>query len=599
MVCAACAILDAHGGGTTNYYRNVTVTAKTGEGVVYATDSPTPPGDAEYTETCTREFSNTAETQDIYLWAKPAGDLAFLYWEDGSGATVNAPYVSLKGVSDQATAPSYTYTAVFGKAPAVSVVSDNPALGSASIDKIVNDTGDEVTITAAKLMPRTGEMGRNWSKSNVFEGWYDKDGNCVSTDLKYTFTISGPNVYTARFKWRKFLSGPGYYRVRWAPLQEFVTVFGAYRPTIGIQSSSRHLDGLLQFTTDHTNPASVLRIEGNYTDISEYTPETEVMTNVNLFGQDVDTEGIMGMTLKIKTAHNPGYYKFVYNSYNIGAWSHGSVMSEGGKTIFLTSDKPSDNINDPNSYFDLEPLTEEYADEFWFGAGASEGMAYDGGYWTSMYASFPYMCYGPDGVEAYIVREVRPSREANMVVLDKIESGIVPPNTAVLLKCVDFFRNTKPLLPQNRLIPLDPDDARIDPSVAEGNLLKGVYQLNTSHPETSNPTPGHIAFDEATMRVFSADAEGVVGFYKLPAGTPGEAVRLLANKAYLDLTALSVQSSMPFRIVCPGADGVSDVVLDERAAPAGIYDMYGRRVAEYDMVPGHLYIVNGRKTLCR
>ena len=49
--------------------------------------------------------------------------------------------------------------------------------------------GDSVTVTAAE--PEEGK---------IFKGWQDADGNIVSTDMSYTFTVSGEVSLTAVYE---------------------------------------------------------------------------------------------------------------------------------------------------------------------------------------------------------------------------------------------------------------------------------------------------------------------------------------------------------------------------------------------------------------
>lgn len=131
-----------------------------------------------------------------------------------------------------------------------------------------------------------------------------------------------------------------------------------------------------------------------------------------------------------------------------------------------------------------------------------------------------------------------------------------------------------------------------------------MFQLNSQAPDRNNPglDLGHTKFDEATMRVFSANAEGTVGFYKLPATADGAADELGANKAYLDISGMNVRQGSPIKIVTANdMSGVEDISIDEHSTTiqdnAVVYDIYGRRVTH--MVPGNIYIVDGKKIVYR
>lgn len=578
----AFAILSCISAWADKYYSQVTVKAETGKGVVYVSQTEGEPDESAYKESMTSpKFESDAETTTAYIYARPLVEGEVLkYWIDADNNQITGNQISIKGSKDSNSPLSYTYTAVFGAPSAVTVLSNNETLGSATIDKLDNKIGDKVTITAAKIRVRNSEMGAHYSKAHKFEGWYDKDGNLVSRDLKYTFTITESNSYTARFSLGKMITGPGYYRIRWfghdtKGKEEFMTLLGAYNPVTGSNLSNRYLAGVLQYTTSFSNPANVMKVDGTFKDIDNTLGEQTVMTDVVLTAQDKSTKAVLpNYSLSIGTAHNPGYYKILCSSLVIASWSHGASMSEGGATLFITRNKPTDDINDPNSYYDFEPIDLEHVDEFYFGAEPAEEMNHDGGYWTSMYTSFPYQCYGPDGVEAYYISEIRQAQGVNIAVLTKIENGIVPANTAVLLKCNGLTTI------ENRLIPL-----MEDPEPITDNLLHGEFQLNQS-----KDNPDHKVYDDASMRVFGANADGEVGFYRLAEGT-----ELAANRAWIDISGLA-DAPVAKIVIRNHPSGIDDISAAEGSdAEPVIYDLHGRRVTE--PAKGQVYIINGSKRL--
>lgn len=135
-----------------------------------------------------------------------------------------------------------------------------------------------------------------------------------------------------------------------------------------------------------------------------------------------------------------------------------------------------------------------------------------------------------------------------------------------------------------------PLDFHADYPALDGNLLAGSFQLYTD--KSGN---GHTEFDEATMRVFSCNSAGELGFYRLAPQADGSASELTANKAYLDMTKLPAATDGPLRIRIDrtGSTGVADVAAVETSPDGTIYDIYGRRVT--NPVPGTLYIRDGRK----
>lgn len=87
--------------------------------------------------------------------------------------------------------------------------------------------------------------------------------------------------------------------------------------------------------------------------------------------------------------------------------------------------------------------------------------------------------------------------------------------------------------------------------------------------------------------ILKGDGNGGVAFYKAT-GTLGK------NKAYLNLDGAELSAGV--RITIGGTTAIEDVV-EAQGAEDVIYDLYGRRVNE--MLPGNIYIVGGKKVLCR
>ena len=205
-----------------------------------------------------------------------------------------------------------------------------------------------------------------------------------------------------------------------------------------------------------------------------------------------------------------------------------------------------------------------------------------------MYTAFPYECR--DGVEAYYISALDGGGPGAVAVMSRIESGIVPASTSVLLKCRGLAAG------ENRLLPLMPDDARIVPLAGE-NLLKGTFNPYVDANATRNER-----FDPLTMRVFGEN-DGKVGFYSLAAGADGTQPLLAVNRAWLDVSSLAAAQGAPLRINVvrdtdySGVENVSGDVIASGSGDDAVYDLYGRRVAT--PLPGQIYIVGGKKVLWR
>ena len=85
--------------------------------------------------------------------------------------------------------PQNYFRAVFTKV-AVNVAEDNDHLGTATISKLVNDTGDELTLTATPADEKCS-----------FDYWeVNGNGEKYSVDPELHITATHPEVYTAHFK---------------------------------------------------------------------------------------------------------------------------------------------------------------------------------------------------------------------------------------------------------------------------------------------------------------------------------------------------------------------------------------------------------------
>lgn len=575
------------------YTRATAVTADANQGLVYISEQPSNPAITDYkTKIQLKTQSQMSDASHTYnMYALPKDGYVFDYWTDKAGNKFTIPYRLINGKESSLIKPTEdTFTAHFKPRGAVAVTSNNLILGTAKIVNSVkgkgndNEIGDEITLVAHKEFPYTspangGNAAAVYRPSDTvnFDGWYDSDGVCVSTEEQYTFTVTEKADYTARFSWTPSVTGPGYYRVRYyAHDDDYMTVFGDYDP--GFSLNQQSLKGTVGLSYSKSNPASVLKLTGNIKKVTDPSREQEVMSSTNLGGQGTDIRTVMGVYFKLNTANTPGYYKLKYTTFGMTI----SLCVTGADkrpttniNVMGTRDKPYMNYGDYICYFEFEPLDEAHMDKYYFGAEPDESMQYDGGYWTSMYTSFPYECR--DGVEAYFIKTINTDWPVPVAVLERIEGDRVPSECAVLLKC-------QGLTPaENRLLPL-----MEEPSVdVSGNLLHGEYQLKHSENDTNFAT-----FEGSRMRVFGCGQDGTPGFYRMAEGTT-----LAANKAWLDVSSLGAAGAAKI-MLRNDLSGVENVVADESGdVDTPIYDIMGRRVTHTE--PGRIYIRNGRKFLAR
>ncbi len=617
---------------SSNYFSKITATTS-GAGKVYVEEKGKQSvisADAinQQSQTLQQESSDSWHFYTVY--AKPEAGYAFKEWA-ATGTPLNGVKLNQAYTDDN---PKNTFTKTDNplsvrinisekgesKAPesileaqfvptTVSVSSNNYSLGSASIDKVENSVGDQVTVKAVFNTPHATWQDaevQNHSKSVTFEGWFDENGSCLSEDENYTFAVEKQGVIEARYSREFVFNGAkgaavkGYYRMqpafrRKTEGNKFLCVTGNFSPKYSMINGS-YLNGVMQYNqvpysfsktyslTDSVfaDAGSIIYVTGEMESADATVAYTKVVSNIVAEAQGVTTTTILSSVSKnispwLVTSNTQGFYMLYLIEGVTLQWT-----SSNNEQVYVSKDHLDEsNLRDCGD-FDVQPVDLEHIDTNYFGAYASEDMAFDGGYWTSMYTSFPYECYEADGVEAYVVNgSVTDDEGVTRVTVELLEGGIVPAATPVLLKC----RGILPV--ENRLIPLLPDDSRLAEAEAacEGNLLGGDYGLWTSSDYKGRPK-----YDDGTMRVFSVGSDGELGFYRLAAADDGSARELVPNRAYLDLSKLSAGQSAPAAVrIAFGTAGIGNVAVEESAAaPAEYYNLQGMRV--HTPVAGNIYI---------
>lgn len=593
------------------YYSQIQVSAPSGQGYVYASTSGTVDdaliASSEYSNIYQSESATGSATHTWYLHAKAEKGYIFEQWSNGS--TDNPTKVEIKTSATEKGSPATAQYSASFVPTYVTISNSDPSLGTATISKLVNAPGDVVTLEATLYRPQgSSEFSQTTrpSKSAKFEGWFNDRGEKVSDDLQVSYTVKEVEVLEARFS-REFAiktdeNGKiyGYYRLQtpFFALDQnyFLCLTGGFKVSItGV--GDRYLYGAVEFNQVNdanyakeaafADAGSVFYVTGtaNMKNIHAVDSRTEVATNIIAEAQGTSTDVIVGgKALSLNTASTPGYYIIKYGSV--------SLQLTYGKKVWVTTDKPTNDSYKNAGDLDVQPVDLEHIDTNYFGAYPDASMEYDGGYWTSMYTSFPYECYEPDGVEAYVVSEVYNDDEGSIALIRRLESGIVPAATPVLLKCQGLSPK------ENRLIPLMPDDSRL-PFAAEEvgeNLLTGEYGL-----WADSSYGGRARYNPETMRVFSVNSVGDLGFYKLAPNEDGSQQELVPNRAFFDLNKVpAAKRAAAFRIKFDSGDlgessvgSIVDTSVDNETEI--FYNLQGFEVKE--PVRGNVYIVRkGSKT---
>lgn len=574
------------GASASTFYAKAVAHGQSGRGKVYVSKTESTPASTDFNTdselTNSGSGGNSVGTVNFYLYAQPEPGYVLRCWSDKADGTGDAlstanPYaieISSSIKDENATnIPTKTYYAIFDRESAVSVKAEPVDLGLPSMSAYENSIGDEITLhgTAANELYDwagfTRKYGKVPNKYIRFVRWKNSAGETVSTDKDYTFTITEENkgVYTAEYEVVPSIDGPGYYRV-WTGADAMVRVAGKVALRLSSSNVCVLTDvglvcnpyGSYESVGSGTNnvyndPSGIIYISGNAGATTVYESDKNVISDATLSGQGVNSkEFFPNNTINIQWHSNPGYYKLVSSGASLKHLFNSNVAYNTGYGTIVASS----NQDGPENQFEVNKVCRETMDHdrYWFGACPDESMSFDGGYWESMYTAFPYELVEEDGHEAYIVSGYRVENDVTVLSLRKIGNGIVPANTAVLIKCqapadLTEYLKGNGLTPQNRLIPIEPGDSRIDASVADGNLLKGVIQLNTveipAKTEVTNDyaDDGYTRFDGAGMRVFGVNGEGTVGFYKLE-----ENAVMKSNRVYLDMTLLNAEAKAASRM---------------------------------------------------
>jgi len=409
-------------------------------------------------------------------------------------------------------------------------------------------------------------------------------------------------------------NGPGYYRMHNIHSKNYFNVIGKncwVASDINVKEGKYNLNntflGAVKFLPDEnrngtdylSNPGTICYVEGE----NVTTEENADFKSQGASLRDILVSGMSSTDLIRYIGDN---WRFQLVKEDDGCYTCYKKVSvkvlfvEKSSPVYLqvlhdTLDLTAQKYN--YAHFQMEPLTEENLDYFYFGANPNEKMKRNGKYYTTMYTAFPYKCM--DGVKAYYVKEIDESGESNQVICEEITSGEVPENTGVILECPEDPDTKQSKGPKGyRLLPLTTAPAALETNLLKGTCfnLKGVNRMRTLNGEDwlyYYCTP----YDES-MRVLSYKSGQGVAFYKYDLekryANGGDTIYIPANKAYLDCSGVQ-NNAKPFTMDFSQSTGIreNEIVATKEETDA-VYDLQGRKV----LYPRRgLYIVNGKKVM--
>jgi hypothetical protein len=607
---------------TNTYYYKTTVNASpTAGGKVYVSASST---DNPAYQTAPQSISGGQRnvgngTLTFYFYAQANENYIFDHWAQGSAngtqvGTAGRPSysVSLDFSSTSQNSPTtFTYYAVFkAQTGLIKVKSKDESKGSVTISNSENKEGDEVILTATPDV----------SNGVMFLGWKKNDtGDYISTDNPLTLTADNDTKGT----YYAYFSEPAekvYIRLKNKKTGRFLSIFG----NAAVVSHTRDLeyqgttyrntkDGfiftnslkMISATDAQGNPSTVFMRTG-------HASGTGTTTGVDLVAHKVNYSGLVGANLQnneyMLNIEDLGSYVRIYTTYTVSVnhWSGTkkldmpTYLSDEGDDYAVMKTIAGLSANETEAaewyLYALDETTTEGA----FGANAKAKFTKDDMYYTTMYTDFAYKLL--DGVNAYyLVFNPEFTEITDRVVFTKVEGGIVPANTAVILECQDVQNDASSTnVVNNRLVPLVNDNTTIitptNETLTPGlNLLKGYIYVNGSRDENYNKI---VTNDHDRMYILGFNQR--LGFYHSSSDnmTPYKAY-LLAPEASKEetetyakkLTFSFGEPKTPTEIV------LSDLIVDDEDAP--VFDLNGRKVAEGKdaerMLRQGIYVKKGKK----
>ena len=204
MACVVLCSLQANA-ALKNFYSQVEVKSTVEGGCVFVSDENITPSVSDYAQNCIKKhtsgtnlfWENSAE-HTYYLKALNVGSevLTFDGWylNDVLVSKVKNYTAKITATSTNESSPTTAiYVAKF-RETAVSIIAPELTGTSFSITPEQNNVGDQVTVTAS--VHKLNFLGNQNSQPNLtirFEGWKDEQGNFITDEPEYTFTVTEKN----------------------------------------------------------------------------------------------------------------------------------------------------------------------------------------------------------------------------------------------------------------------------------------------------------------------------------------------------------------------------------------------------------------------
>lgn len=326
---------------------------------------------------------------------------------------------------------------------------------------------------------------------------------------------------------------------------------------------------------------------------------------VDLVAQEVHYAGLVGANPQTNkymlNIEDLGDHVRIYTTYTLKVSGRELdlptyLCDEGGDYAVMKTISGLSNDEAEAAEWELYAL-DETTTEGAFGANTKEKYTKDNMYYTTMYTDFAYKLL--DGVNAYYLVFVGDFTEiTDRVIFTKVEGGIVPANTAVILECQDIQNDASTTdVVKNRLVPLVDDATTITTPSGETltpglNFLKGYIYVYGDKDNGEKIVNDHD-------RMYILGWHERLGFYH----SSGD--YMTPNKAYLQAPKATKEETEYYakKLTFSFGDKTTEIKMSELLVDddedTPIYDLNGRKVADgkdaEKLLRQGIYVKKGKK----